>query len=104
MTLIVTTVKFGGEIVQEDKCTIPDPEMALSEEQRTPPPVPLFRDLQPRCGARCRDGHPCCRRALVGRTRCRTHGGLSTGPKTPEGRARIAESNQRRARSSNAHI
>jgi hypothetical protein len=28
--------------------------------------------------------------------RCRMHGGLSTGPKTPEGRQRIAESNRSR--------
>ena len=28
--------------------------------------------------------------------RCRLHGGLSTGPKTPEGRARIAEAQRRR--------
>jgi hypothetical protein len=29
--------------------------------------------------------------------RCRMHGGLSTGPKTPEGRWRIAESNRSRS-------
>lgn len=33
---------------------------------------------------------PCCRNwALPGRTRCRLHGGLSTGPKTEEGKARV---------------
>jgi hypothetical protein len=29
--------------------------------------------------------------------RCRMHGGLSTAPKTPEGRRRIAESNRSRS-------
>lgn len=29
--------------------------------------------------------------------RCRMHGGLSTGPRTDEGRERIAASNRRRA-------
>ena len=29
--------------------------------------------------------------ALDGKRVCRTHGGLSTGPKTPEGRARCAQ-------------
>jgi len=31
-----------------------------------------------------------------GKRRCRFHGGLSTGPKTSEGRARIAEAQRRR--------
>ena len=52
---------------------------------------------RPTCGARCRDGHPCAapavwcaatRRPRNGR--CRVHGGLSTGPRTVEGRARVA--------------
>ena len=50
-----------------------------------------------RCGARCRDGHACKApavwdavrdRAVNGR--CKLHGGLSTGPKTPEGKQRCA--------------
>ena len=58
---------------------------------------------RPRCGARCRDGSPCkappvwdrrLDRAVNGR--CRMHGGLSTGPKSEEGRRRIAESNRAR--------
>jgi hypothetical protein len=58
-----------------------------------------------RCGARCRDGSPCeappvwdkrLDRAVNGR--CRMHSGLSTGPKTEEGRRRIAESNRARRR------
>jgi hypothetical protein len=50
------------------------------------------------CDANTRKGAPCKRRAMPGRRRCRNHGGLSTGPSTPEGRARIAESNRRRAK------
>lgn len=37
-----------------------------------------------------RTGQQCRAVALRGKTKCRTHGGLSTGPKTVEGRARIA--------------
>jgi hypothetical protein len=37
-----------------------------------------------RCGAKTRAGHPCGRYAMPN-GRCRMHGGLSTGPKTPEG-------------------
>jgi hypothetical protein len=60
---------------------------------------------RPRCSARCRDGSPCqappvwdqrLDRPVNGR--CRMHGGLSTGPKTEEGRRRIAESNRARSK------
>jgi len=42
------------------------------------------------CGARTRTGHPCQRKGLGKGGRCPNHGGLSTGPKTPEGRARLS--------------
>ena len=42
-----------------------------------------------RCGARTRAGTPC-RSPAMGNRRCRLHGGLSTGPRTPEGLARLA--------------
>jgi hypothetical protein len=41
----------------------------------------------PRCGARTRAGCPC-RQPAMANGRCRMHGGLSTGPRTPEGLAR----------------
>ena len=41
-----------------------------------------------RCGARRkRDGQPCAAKPLVN-GRCKYHGGMSTGPRTPTGRAR----------------
>src|SRR5438105_4507432 len=56
------------------------------------------------CGARLRNGSPCKNPAVLGEhgiplpnTRCRLHGGKSTGPRSAEGRAAIAESNRRRA-------
>lgn len=49
-----------------------------------------------RCGARTRKGTPCQAKAMPGKTRCKFHGGLSTGPKTREGRDRIAEAQRRR--------
>jgi len=52
---------------------------------------------RPDCGACTRKGTPCRAKAVEGKKRCRMHGGLSTGTKTAEGRARIAESNRRRA-------
>ena len=43
-----------------------------------------------RCRARTRAGTPCQKPALRGKARCQLHGGLSTGPRTAAGRARIA--------------
>ena len=62
----------------------------------------LMSDEQPatpsdqRCGARTRKGSPCRSKPLPGKRRCKFHGGMSTGPKTPEGRERIAEAQRRR--------
>ena len=41
------------------------------------------------CGAKTRFGRSCRKPALKRKRRCRLHGGLSTGPKSKEGRARI---------------
>ena len=38
-----------------------------------------------------RTGEQCRAPAISGKTKCRFHGGKSTGPKTPEGRQRCAE-------------
>ena len=48
------------------------------------------------CGAKTRAGHPCQRKGLGRGGRCANHGGASTGPRTPEGRQRIAEAQRRR--------
>ena len=47
-----------------------------------------LRSSKQRCGAYARStGEPCKAKAMKN-GRCRNHGGLSTGPKTPEGKAR----------------
>jgi hypothetical protein len=61
------------------------------------------RELGPQqrvpCGAtRRRDGKPCQALSVPGKHRCKWHGGASTGPKTPEGRAR-SHANLRRGKS-----
>jgi DNA-binding transcriptional regulator YiaG len=48
------------------------------------------------CGAMTRRGTSCRQLSVPGRRRCKFHGGMSTGPKTSEGRARIAEAQRRR--------
>jgi len=50
------------------------------------------------CGAKTRKGTPCRNKSEPGKRRCKFHGGKSTGPRTPEGRARIAEAQRRRWR------
>ena len=53
-------------------------------------PIPEFpedlRDLT--CGAKTRAGHFCRMTNLYANGRCKFHGGLSTGPRTPEGKNR----------------
>ncbi len=52
-----------------------------------------------RCGAKTRRGTPCRNIPYITKTsvpRCRLHGGYSTGPRTPEGRARIAAAQRKR--------
>lgn len=52
-----------------------------------------------RCGAKTRRGTPCkMRPAMRHNGRCRLHGGLSTGPRTLQGRERIAEAQGERWR------
>jgi transcriptional regulator with XRE-family HTH domain len=48
------------------------------------------------CAAKTRKGTPCKAKSEPGKKRCRFHGGLSTGPKTEEGRRRIAEAQRSR--------
>ena len=43
---------------------------------------------RPKCGARTRAGGSCKAPVLRGKARCRMHGGLSTGPRTADGKAR----------------
>ena len=55
--------------------------------------ITAFKSSQvPRCQAQSkRSGDQCRKAAMRGKKVCRTHGGASTGPKTPEGRLRCAE-------------
>lgn len=48
------------------------------------------------CGARTRKGRPCRMVSELGKKRCKFHGGMSTGPRTTKGKARIAEAQRQR--------
>lgn len=49
-----------------------------------------------RCGARTRSGTLCQAKPAHGNRRCKFHGGMSTGPKSPKGRQKIAEAQRKR--------
>ena len=49
------------------------------------------RKLREICGAKNRRGLPCQCKLLLRGGRCKYHGGMSTGPRTPEGRKRALE-------------
>jgi len=56
------------------------------------------------CGAKTRRGTECQRPANKRNGRCRLHGGRSTGPKSAEGRAKIAAANLRHGEFTQAKI
>jgi hypothetical protein len=60
-------------------------------------------DNAPRCGAKTR-ASTACRSAAMKNGRCRMHGGMSTGPRTPEGIKRIRASRTKHGRYSQAAI
>jgi hypothetical protein len=73
-----------------------DRENTLAEWQRLHEERVQLNELRrarngARCGAKTRAGASCKRRPELGKARCRNHGGCSTGPRTPEGRARALE-------------
>jgi len=53
------------------------------------PPIPANL-IGLACGATTRKGTPCKLTSIYLSGRCKFHGGLSTGPKTPEGKAKCA--------------
>jgi hypothetical protein len=58
--------------------------------------VPEQHQTSARCGAMTRRGTACAAKPLAGKNRCKFHGGMSTGPRSEEGKARIADAQRRR--------
>ena len=71
------------------------PPWAMLARTKTVPSIVARRKPSSPCGARTRIGAPC-RRAGLDNGRCANHGGMSSGPKTSAGRARIAEAQRKR--------
>lgn len=72
---------------------------ALDDGRMDYPPIPAdLHDL--RCGARTRAGTPCKMKCLYRSGRCKLHGGMSTGPRSEEGKAKSSQ-NAKRVRVAN---
>ena len=56
------------------------------------------------CLAKTRSGALCQKHPIAGRTRCRLHGGLSTGPRSPEGKAACVTAHWKHGRRSKAYV
>jgi hypothetical protein len=67
-----------------------EPEMARAPQTRILLERLALANQTPRCGAKRRDGGSCLGAAMRN-GRCRMHGGASTGPRTPEGRAKARQ-------------
>lgn len=77
---------------------LPQPvPMPLSEVILLPAP-PRYKRDRPRCGAKTRKGTACQAQGLGRGGRCRNHGGMSTGARTPEGLERCRQAALRRWR------
>ena len=88
-----TRARGRGVLVHEDK---EQERLDRASEKRLDRILKQVAWHQQRCNATTRNGHPCKLMSEPGRTRCKFHGGKSTGPKTEEGKARIAEAQRKR--------
>jgi hypothetical protein len=75
---------FGMNIIEK---LLADHEAWRKRVSRRPTNRVRKRD-RPKCGAYARSTGQPCRAKALDNGRCRNHGGMSTGPKTPEGKVR----------------
>lgn len=76
----VLRVRISGRSGPRRKKGLHELLTGFPEEKQVPEP----------CAARTRSGTKCRNYPVQGKRRCRLHGGLSTGPKTAEGRKKCA--------------
>jgi hypothetical protein len=95
--------KYGWVVCPRTKWTCSDPQCGVGSSCQAMAAFGLAGDgtqlaygRRPTCGATNRQGRSCGNKAVPGKRRCRFHGGLSTGPRTVEGRARIASAQKLR--------
>lgn len=99
-----------GEVSQAGAKLAPRAQDLMDGEPRrgrllngNPPALPFGHGSSARlCGASRSGGRATCRAPAMANGRCRCHGGLSTGPKTAEGRARCAAAKTKHGRETRA--
>ena len=74
------------------------PFFADSQSSKAHFPIKDRAQAPNRCGAKTRSGRPCEEFAIKRSRRCRLHGGLSTGPRTAEGKAKIGAAQYKHGR------
>ncbi len=92
---VIDAVLLGYPVVVKDPAKPKTRQPLIQLGKPWDPDWRLPRASRPRCGATTRKGSLCLRQALAN-GRCPNHGGLSTGPKTGAGKARIAETQRKR--------
>ena len=82
---------WGDSVLQAEKLAIEAQLTAMRQRE-----AERVKRLRVICGAKTRKGGQCRNKSEPGKARCKFHGGKSTGARTPEGVARIAEAQRRR--------
>ena len=57
-----------------------------------------------KCSAKTRRGTACQKPPIRGKKRCRLHGGASTGPRTEQGKARVAAAHFKHGKRSKRYV
>jgi hypothetical protein len=73
-------------VCRDPACSVGAECKGMAERGLAGDGTPLKRTHWPPCGARTRKGAACRVKVEAGKRRCRFHSGLSTGPRTEEGR------------------
>lgn len=84
------------ELLARGRTRIRETKAKLSAARQQRRAERRWREEAEPCGAMTRKGTPCKRKPVYGKKRCANHGGLSTGPKTEEGKERIREGQRKR--------
>jgi hypothetical protein len=71
-------------------------KMSAMGEKSSPNKVVQTMRVGNRCGAYARSTGSPCKAKVMPNGRCKNHGGMSTGPKTPEGRQAISQATRQR--------
>ena len=93
---VLGIVVFRAKYAHARSWGLSDPSPRVQQAQATAPSPDRQADRRVTCGAKTQTAVPCRLMSEPCKTRCKFHGGKSTGPKTQEGKTRIAEAQRTR--------